>query len=133
MLLAFPTPTPPAEAALPATGRRTLGQVIICLGCCCGRTDRGRPEVPVEWLKAEWKSRRLLKQVQLSISGCLGPCDVPNVAAMATAEGTTWLHHLTTRAHFEALLEWATATAEAGRVLPLPPSLAEHVFDRFLS
>jgi cobaltochelatase CobN len=120
------------EGVSAATKRQTLAQVIVCLGCCCGRTDRGRPEVPVDWLKAEWKRRRLLKQVQLTISGCLGPCDVPNVAAVASAEGTTWLHHLTTRAHFEALLGWATATADAGRVLPLPAALAPHAFDRFL-
>ena len=62
------------------TKRRVIGQLIICKGCCCGATQNGRPEVPVEWLKEEWRKRRLLKRFQLSISGCLGPCDLPNVA-----------------------------------------------------
>jgi hypothetical protein len=38
--------------------------------------------VPVEWLKQEWRKRGLLKHVQPSVSGCLGPCDVPNVVAI---------------------------------------------------
>jgi len=24
------------------TKRQTLAQVIVCLGCCCGRTDKGK-------------------------------------------------------------------------------------------
>lgn len=35
--------------------------------------------MPDEWLKTEWRARRLLKNVHLSISGCLGPCDMANV------------------------------------------------------
>ena len=52
-----------------ATSRKTLAQVILCLGCCCGRTDKGHPEVPVEWMKAEWRKRALAKKVHLTISG----------------------------------------------------------------
>jgi hypothetical protein len=37
------------------TKRLVIGQVTICRGCCCGNTDRGLPEVPVEWLKNEWR------------------------------------------------------------------------------
>jgi len=127
-ILHFPAAPPPP---LPATKRQTLAQVVVCLGCCCGRTDRGRPEVPSDWLRAEWKGGKLLKHVQLTISGCLGPCDVPNVVAVHSALGSVWLGHLTERAHFEALLAWAAGCAEAGRVLPLPPLLAAHAFDRF--
>ena len=29
------------------TKRQALGQIVFCNGCCCGRTDRGLPEVPV--------------------------------------------------------------------------------------
>jgi hypothetical protein len=59
---------------------KALGGIVFCQGCCCGRTDRGRPELPVERLKAAWKADKLNQAVQLTISGCLGPCDVPNVA-----------------------------------------------------
>ena len=64
---------------MPETKRRVIGQLIVCQGCCCGATYKGRPEVPAEWLKTEWRKRGLLKRVHLTISGCLGPCDVPNV------------------------------------------------------
>src|SRR5450759_5278295 len=61
------------------TKRLVLGHVSVCQGCCCGNTANGNAAVPVEWLKNEWRARGLLKRIQLSISGCLGPCDVPNV------------------------------------------------------
>jgi hypothetical protein len=50
------------------TKRMVMGQVLVCSGCCCGAVTRGKPEVPVEWLKQEWRSRGLLKNIQLSIS-----------------------------------------------------------------
>ena len=59
------------------TKRRVIGQMIVCQGCCCGATHKARPEVPVAWLKDEWRRRGLLKRVQLSVSGCVGPCDLP--------------------------------------------------------
>lgn len=37
------------------TKRKTIGQVLVCVGCCCGRTDRGKPPVPVDWLKRNGK------------------------------------------------------------------------------
>lgn len=64
------------------TKRRVIGQMIVCQGCCCGATHKARPEVPVAWLKEEWRKRGLLKRVQLSVSGCVGPCDLPNVVVV---------------------------------------------------
>jgi hypothetical protein len=68
------------------TKRQPLAQLLFCQGCCCGRTDRGHPEVPAGRLKAVWKAEKLNRSVQLTISGCLGPCDVANVA-LATGLG----------------------------------------------
>lgn len=70
----------------PVTTRKTLGQVVVCVGCCCGRTDKGHPAVPVDWLKAEWKRRMLPKKIHLTISGCLGPCDATNVVMILLRE-----------------------------------------------
>ena len=70
---------------------KSLMQVLVCIGCCCGRVDRGKPEVPVDWLKAQWKAARLNPYIQLTISGCLGPCDLPNVVAVLTAAGQQWI------------------------------------------
>jgi len=113
------------------TRRQTLGHLLVCVGCCCGQVAKGKPEVPADWLKAEWKRRTLLKHIQLSISGCLGPCDLVNVVAIAGPAGTTYVGGLTTRRHFELLLDWATQSTAGGRLLPLPPELAPGVIDRF--
>lgn len=113
------------------TKRRALASVVVCVGCCCGRVDRGRPAVPVDWLKAEFKRRKLLHHVHLTISGCLGPCDVPNVVAIASDAGTFYLGRLEMQRHFEALVEWASDSWTAGTLLPLPPLLAPLRFERF--
>ena len=41
-----------------ATKRMVIGHITVCQGCCCGHVERGRPEVPVEWLKKEWSTTR---------------------------------------------------------------------------
>jgi hypothetical protein len=75
-----------AAGSYPAlnTKRRVIAQVTICSGCCYGNTERGLPAVPVDWLKSEWRKQGLLKRVQLTISGCVGPCDVPNVVVITS-------------------------------------------------
>lgn len=113
------------------TKRQTLGQLLVCLGCCCGRTDKGIAPVPIDWLKAKWKERKLLRSIQLTISGCLGPCDLANVVCVVTPDQTIWLGGLTTHQQFEGLLDWATESAAVGQLKPLPDSFAAHRFDRF--
>ena len=70
------------------TKRLVIGHVMVCQGCCFANTANGKSPVSVDWLKKEWRARGLLKRVQLSICGCLGPCDVPNVVAIADESGT---------------------------------------------
>ena len=113
------------------TKRKSLMQVMVCIGCCCGRVDRGKPEVPVDWLKAEWKAARLNPYIQLTISGCLGPCDLPNVIAVLTPTGQQWFGPLNQREHYEALLAWGRACSAARRVEPPPAVLHERFFERF--
>ncbi|MCU0649204.1 MAG: hypothetical protein MUF00_14490, partial [Gemmatimonadaceae bacterium] len=114
------------------TKRACHAQFLVCaLGCCCGRTDKHKPEVPVDWLKAEWKARRLNPRVQLTMTGCLGPCDLVNVVGVVTNAGITWLGGLVDESHFSALLDWATAMHGAQAALPLPAALAPHRFERF--
>jgi cobalt/nickel transport system ATP-binding protein len=119
----------PASAVV--TKRAKLAQVSICMGCCCGRTDKGYPEVPVDWLKAEWKQKKLLKRVQLSISGCLGPCDVANVIRVSSAAGEQWIARVNTREEFEQLVLWAEDVNHEDRLLPLPESFRARRFEVF--
>ena len=113
------------------TKRQVLGQVILCKGCCCGRTDRGLPEVPVERIKEVWRRERLNSTIQLTVSGCLGPCDVPNVVLILTPEGAEWLGRIEGDAAYDQLVEWARACQVRGALVPLPEALAANRLQRF--
>jgi hypothetical protein len=97
------------------TKRRPLAQLLFCQGCCCGRTDRDRPELPVERLKAAWSSGKLNRTVQLTISGCLGPCDLTNVTAVLTPDEQIWLGGLEGDAVYDAFIQWAKDCHSAGQ------------------
>jgi len=107
------------------TKRIVIAHLSLCRGCCCGAVEKGNPNVPVEWMKDEWKKRGLKKSIQLTISGCLGPCDLHNVASISSAEQTMWLGRLREFSSYAALLEWALASRDAGQALPLPSELNE--------
>ncbi len=113
------------------TKRVRVAYVSLCRGCCCGSVEKGHPEVPVEWMKEQWKKHGLKKNIQLTISGCLGPCDLSNVVSISSSEQTLWLGRLREFADYSALLQWALDSAEAGRALPLPRELNELRFDPF--
>ena len=119
------------QAGAVSSARRARGQVILCQGCCCGRTDRGFPEVPVERIKAAWKSGRLNRMIQLTVSGCVGPCDVANVAVIVGPGWTSWFGELKTH-HYDVLIDWAERCHAAGMLLPVPSDLREHRFDWFV-
>ncbi|AWM40124.1 hypothetical protein GobsT_14490 [Gemmata obscuriglobus] len=116
---------------LPVTNRRPLAQLVVCQGCCCGRTDRGRPEVPVGRLKDVWKGEKLNRSVQLTVSGCLGPCDLANVALVITPGGNNWFGGLAGDAVYEALIAWARECHHTGRVAPLSAGFDGLRFERF--
>ena len=121
----------PANTLGPQTRRKVLAHLLVCSGCCCGRTDKGRPAVPVDWLKQEWKRHRLHASVHLSISGCLGPCDCANVVGVLGPNGEVWLGGLDDQKQYGLLLEWAMNIAQANLNLPLPTSLLEKRLDRW--
>jgi (2Fe-2S) ferredoxin len=118
--------------AVPVTKRTAIAQVACCVGCCCGRTDRGFPAVPVERLKAGWKEEKLNRTVQLTISGCLGPCDMANVILVMTAAGTEWFGGIDDEAVFDAVIAWARACQAKEALLPLPAVLDTYRFKRFM-
>jgi hypothetical protein len=113
------------------TKRVVIGHLTVCQGCCCGNTENGRPPVPVEWLKKEWRARGLLKRVQLSISGCLGPCDVPNVVTISNETGTLWLGQISKLQQYQALVDWASRSKDAGELVPLPKEFRRHTLHPF--
>ncbi len=113
------------------TRRKPLAQIVLCQGCCCGQTSRGMPAVPLDWLKPIWKSEKLNKFVQLTVSGCLGPCDLPNVCCIVTPEEQTWYGRLTTKEDYGILLDWASRCRAQGGLVPLPVELEHLRFQRW--
>src|SRR5436309_3245662 len=124
-------PLPHLEASRLRTRRKPIGQIVLCQGCCCGQTERGLPAVPLDWLKPIWKAEKLNKIVQLTVSGCLGPCDLPNVCAIVTPEEQAWYGRLTTQEDYAVLLNWARRCQTAGRLLPFPGELEHLRFERW--
>jgi len=118
--------------AVPVTKRTAIAQVACCVGCCCGRTDRGFPAVPVERLKAVWKEEKINRSVQLTISGCLGPCDMANVILVMTAAGTAWFGGIDDETVFDAVIAWARACQAEEALLQLPAVLDAYRFKRFM-
>lgn len=114
-----------------ATKRLVIGHVVMCRGCCCGDVAKGKPEVPVDWLKSEWRRLGLLKNIQLTISGCLGPCDLSNVVNITDREGQIWLGNIREMHQYEILIDWAARSKEAGRLLPLPLEFESARFEPF--
>jgi hypothetical protein len=106
-----------------------IGHVLVCCGCRCGDVSRGKAEVPVDWLKQEWKKRRLLKNIQLSICGCLGPCDLTNVVKISSPDDEIWLGNITRSRQYRDLVDWASQSEISGRLLPLPKEFEELRFE----
>ena len=104
---------------------KSTAQVLLCKGCCCGKTERGLPEVPVDRLKAAWKAEKLNRAVQLTISGCLGPCDLPNVVVVMTADRVRWYGLIAGDADYDALLDWARACQAEDRALEPPKDIVQ--------
>jgi (2Fe-2S) ferredoxin len=85
----------------------------------------------VDWLKKEWRARGLLQRVQLTISGCLGPCDLPNVVTVSNGNETQWFGEITEFEQYRDLVDWATRSRDAGELLPLPKEFQGHTLYPF--
>ena len=117
-----------------ASRRRVLVHIIVCKGCCCGVTEKRKPSVPVEWLKREWRLRRLSTSITLTISeGCLGPCDLANVICITSSSDVVWLGQIERDEVYARLVDWAEVVAQTDALLPLPSVFDSHRFDRFRS
>jgi len=109
-----------------------LAQIFFCDGCCCGRSDKGFPSLPKEMIKERWKALKLNGTIQLTLSGCLGPCDLANVFYLLDSNGVgQWFGGLSEEWQYDTLIQWATECHQAGSMIPIPPTLECHRFTRF--
>jgi cobaltochelatase CobN len=103
--------------------------LMVCAkGCCCGRTDRGYAAVPIDFYKQEYKKRKIRKLVQLTMSGCLGPCPLANVALLFFDGRPVWFQSINGEAQIRAIFDYIDRMLAADGYLPPPPELADYVF-----
>jgi nitrile hydratase accessory protein len=107
------------------------GHLFVCKGCCCGRTDLGFPELPLEEFKRQWKSRGIRRRFHLTVSGCLGPCALANVALIQFHGELVWLHSINSPEDVTAIYEYAEQMLLAGKYLDPPVALAARRFQRY--
>ena len=104
--------------------------VIICDGCCCGRTEKGHPEVPIDFLLESWEKHGLSDSIKLRFSRCLGSCSKHNVSLLRTEDSQEWLGELSQIQHYEAIVEWACSIVKDGKNSKIPENLLPHKFQR---
>lgn len=108
-----------------------LGQILICRGCCCGNVKKENPEVPWNWLAKLWNESGLNAHIQLSLTGCLGPCERANVVAIQHPNRQHWFGGLETRDDYQQLLIIGKDWLESKAFPEIPAQLAEKEFQRW--
>src|SRR5262245_36495762 len=109
-----------------------LGHLLVCArGCCCGHTERGIAAVPIDFYKDEYKRRKIRDRVQLTMSGCLGPCPLANVVLLLFDGKPLWFQGINRQGQIVALYDYLDRMLAADRLLPPPPELAECVFNYY--
>jgi cobaltochelatase CobN len=98
-------------------------------GCCCGRTDRGYAEVPVDIYKEEWLRRKMRNTVHLTKAGCLGPCVLANVASLVFDGRSVWFHSMNSPWQVREIFNYIDSMLQADRFLHPPEELLEYVFN----
>jgi cobaltochelatase CobN len=108
------------------------GHLSYCVtGCCCGRTERGYAEVPVDVYKEEWTRRKIRNQVHLTKGGCLGPCALANVACLVFDGRSVWFHSVNSAWQVRQIFDYIESMLKADRFLKPPAELSEFVFNYY--
>ncbi len=107
------------------------GHLFVCQGCCCGRTDRGFPPLPLDEFKRQWKQRGIRRRFHLTISGCLGPCALANVVLILYHGRPTWFHSINSPDDVGLIYEYVERMLILDRYLEPPAALAVRQFERY--
>ena len=108
------------------------GHLFVCQGCCCGRTDKGFPALPLDEFKRQWKERGIRRRFHLTISGCLGPCPLANVVLILFRGYSLWLHSINHATDVDLIYDYVERMLLECRFLEPPSGLSERQFDRYL-
>jgi cobaltochelatase CobN len=108
------------------------GHLSYCVtGCCCGHTERGYAEVPVDVYKEEWTRRKIRNEVHLTKGGCLGPCALANVACLVFDGRSVWFHSVNGAWQVRQIFDYIESMLKADRFLKPPAELSEFVFNYY--
>jgi cobaltochelatase CobN len=108
------------------------GHLFVCFGCCCGRTEKGFPPLPLEEFKSQWKARGIRRRFHLTISGCLGPCPLANVVLILFRNQSLWLHSINCAEDVSHIFCYIEAMLRAEQYLDPPPELERRRFERYI-
>ena len=108
------------------------GHLFVCQGCCCGRTDKGFPPLPLEEFKRQWKERGIRRRFHLTISGCLGPCPLANVVLIQFRGRSVWLHSINHPYDVDLIYSYIERMLRRQRYLDPPGELAARHFQRYV-
>lgn len=109
------------------------GHLFVCHGCCCGRTEKGFPALPLDEFKRQWKERGIRRRFHLTISGCLGPCPLANVVLLLFHGRAAWFHSINCPEDAGLIYNWVERMLEAEEYLDPPAELAGRYFERYLA
>jgi len=108
------------------------GHLFVCNGCCCGRTDKGFPPLPLEEFKQQWKKRGFRRRFHLTISGCLGPCPLANVVLLQFRGRSMWFHSINHAQDVDVIYDYVERALQGETDLDVPAELASRHFQRYL-
>lgn len=112
------------------------GNLFVCSqahgSCCCGWTEKGRAPLNQALYEQEWERRGIRNRLHLTFTGCLGPCAVGNNALLQIHGQSIWLKDLNADALIPLVFDYIDTMLAAGRVVPPPESLVDHVYARYL-
>ncbi len=108
------------------------GHLFVCNGCCCGRTDKGFPALPLEEFKQQWKKRGFRRRFHLTVSGCLGPCPLANVVLLQFRGRSLWFHSINHSNDVDLIYNYVESLLQAETDLDIPAELAGRHFQRYL-
>ncbi len=114
---------------------QVTGNLFVCTkangSCCCGWEEKGRMPFANELWSDEWERRRIRNRLHLTFTGCLGPCIAGNNALLQLHGRSIWFKDLNDPGLVPAVFDFAERMLDEGKVLPPPPELADHVYERY--
>jgi len=108
------------------------GHLLVCNGCCCGRTEKGFPALPLKEFKQQWKRRGFRRRFHLTVSGCLGPCPLANVVLLQFRGRSMWFHSINRVEDVDLIYDWVENALQEESDLDMPAELASRQFQRYL-